>query len=187
MAMQQQPPPMPVRQINAQDEAHLTLISVLHFVMGGLYLLGIGFLILHFMLMSMVLQMAEAESHAPPASPSAVIAVSPAPATQEEAAALLVSPPVAVPTRPTSPPFPKEILPIITTLYVVCGAFLIALCICNILVGLHMRKRKHRIFSFVVAGVNCLQFPFGTALGIFTFIVLSRVGVKMEYHAKAVI
>ncbi len=48
-----------------------------------------------------------------------------------------------------------------------------------------MRKRKHRIFSFVVAGVNCLQFPFGTALGIFTFIVLSRVGVKMDYDANA--
>ena len=181
----QQPPPMPVRQINVQDETHLNLISVLHFVMGGLYLLGIGFLILHYMIMAMVLQMAEAESQTPPASPSAVIAVSPTPATPEEAATLLASPPVAVPTTPTSPPFPKEILPILNIFYVVCGAFLIALCICNILVGLHMRKRKHRIFSLVVAGVNCLQFPFGTALGIFTFIVLSRVGVKMDYDANA--
>ena len=111
--------------------------------------------------------------------------MSPTPATPEEAATLLASPPVAVPTRPTSPPFPKEILPILNIFYVVCGAFLIALCICNILVGLHMRKRKHRIFSLVVAGVNCLQFPFGTALGIFTFIVLSRVGVKMDYDANA--
>ena len=103
----QQPPPMPVRQINVQDETHLNLISVLHFVMGGLYLLGIGFLILHYMIMAMVLQMAEAESQTPPASPSAVIAVSPTPATPEEAATLLASPPGGAGPMAFAQPYPR--------------------------------------------------------------------------------
>ena len=59
----QQPPPMPVHQYNAQDEAHLKIISVCHYVMGGFYLLGIGFVILHFVIVSMFFQRSEASAH----------------------------------------------------------------------------------------------------------------------------
>jgi hypothetical protein len=37
--------------------------------------------------------------------------------------------------------------------------------------------------TFVVAAINCAFFPFGTALGIFTIIVLQRSTVKMTYAA----
>jgi hypothetical protein len=52
-----QPPPMPARQLNLEDESHLHLLSVFHFVMGGLYTLGIGFIALHFFIMWMVMKM----------------------------------------------------------------------------------------------------------------------------------
>jgi hypothetical protein len=44
--------------------------------------------------------------------------------------------------------------------------------------GNHLKKRKSRILCMVVAGVNCLEFPYGTMLSIFTFLVLSRASVK---------
>jgi hypothetical protein len=48
-----------------------------------------------------------------------------------------------------------------------------------------IKKRKNRTFSFVVAAMNCLQFPFGTALGVFTFIVLARPTVKSSYDVSS--
>ena len=172
----QQPPPMPVRQFNAQDESHLKLIAVLHYVMGGLYLLGIGFLAIHFAIMAMVVRHAESENAAP------VPVMTTAPGTAGEAA-----PPAPSPTAmPATAPFPKQIIPFLIAFYVIIGLFLVTLCVCNIFSGRYIRKRKNRTFSFVVAGVNCLQFPFGTALGVFTFIVLSRLSVKLDYDSRSI-
>jgi hypothetical protein len=39
--------------------------------------------------------------------------------------------------------------------------------------GRFIHRRVNRTFSIVIAGINCLHF-FGTALGIFTLIVLTR-------------
>src|ERR1051326_4573187 len=47
--------------------------------------------------------------------------------------------------------------------------------------GLCIRRRQHRTLSFVMAVLNCLSIPYGTALGVFTFIVLSRESVKRLY------
>lgn len=37
---------------------------------------------------------------------------------------------------------------------------------------------RSRTFCFVVAGIGCLNFPFGMLLGVFTFLVLSRPSVS---------
>lgn len=39
-------------------------------------------------------------------------------------------------------------------------------------------QRKHYTFCLVMAGVACMFMPFGTALGIFSIIVLTRPSVK---------
>ncbi|MEM8808194.1 MAG: hypothetical protein AAGF01_19405 [Cyanobacteria bacterium P01_G01_bin.38] len=44
-----------------------------------------------------------------------------------------------------------------------------------------LRKRKNYWLSFVIACAACLFTPFGTVLGIFTLIVLSRQSVKQLY------
>ena len=44
-----------------------------------------------------------------------------------------------------------------------------------------LRSRRHRIVSILVAIVSCLAFPLGTALGVFTLIVLNRPDVKSMY------
>ena len=40
--------------------------------------------------------------------------------------------------------------------------------------GWRLAQRRARPFCLWVAAVNCFFFPFGTALGIFTLVVLSR-------------
>ena len=65
--------------------------------------------------------------------------------------------------------------------YLIAGVMLVAAGVGNILSANFMRKRKYRAFSFVVACLNCLQIPFGTALGVFTIIVLSRDSVRAQY------
>lgn len=64
------------------------------------------------------------------------------------------------------------------------GAFLLvgeALALCLILSGRWLVKGRRYWFSFVVACCACMVMPFGTVLGIFTIIVLSRDSVKRRY------
>lgn len=42
-------------------------------------------------------------------------------------------------------------------------------------------RRRNRTFSQVVAALNCLNIPFGIALGIFTFVVVADPEVRAEY------
>jgi hypothetical protein len=65
------------------------------------------------------------------------------------------------------------------------GAFFVLLgwsvAACTFLSGRYLAKRKRRMFSFVMAAVMCMFVPFGTVLGIFTIIVLSRESVQRLY------
>jgi len=152
-----QPPPMPARQINLEDESHLNLLSVFHFVMGGLYTLGIGFVALHFLFMRMIMTM-----------PQSVPA----------------SPPPGIATAPAPPGMPPEMMAILIVFYIVMGLVIAALATGNIIAGFWLRQRIQRTATFVVAAINCAVFPFGTVLGVFTIIVLQRVTVKMTYAAN---
>jgi hypothetical protein len=51
--------------------------------------------------------------------------------------------------------------------------------------GACIRKRRNRSLSFVMACLSCLNFPLGTALGVFTLVVLSRPSVKAIYDYAA--
>ena len=46
-----------------------------------------------------------------------------------------------------------------------------------------IKHRKWRVFCMVIAGIGCLEFPYGTALGIFSFIVLGRDSVMQLFSA----
>ena len=49
-----------------------------------------------------------------------------------------------------------------------------AIAIVKFLVARNIKRRKSRTFCLVVAGLSCLEFPYGTFLGVVTFIVLGR-------------
>lgn len=50
--------------------------------------------------------------------------------------------------------------------------------VCVVVAGRFIARRKRYWFVFVVACVECALFPFGTVLGVFTIITLSRETVK---------
>lgn len=49
--------------------------------------------------------------------------------------------------------------------------------------GVLLKKHKKRMFSFVMACIACVFIPFGTVLGVFTIIVLSKESVIDIYLA----
>lgn len=69
--------------------------------------------------------------------------------------------------------------------YLAVGLWLLASAVLNVLSGIFLRARKHRTFSFVVAGINCVHIPLGTILGAFTIVVLARDSVRELYEAEA--
>lgn len=56
--------------------------------------------------------------------------------------------------------------------------------VCMIVAGRFLARRKRYIFCMVMAGLSCLFIPFGTILGVFTIIVLSRPTVKEVFEQK---
>lgn len=60
----------------------------------------------------------------------------------------------------------------------------LVMAILKLLAGLSLRKRRHRVFCLVVAGLTCLGIPYGTVLGIFSFIVLGRASVSALFAAS---
>ncbi len=122
-----------------QDNEHIKLLSVFHYVMGGLAILGILFLCLHYCLFRTVIGHAGLGGEA------------------------------------------RGFLGVFVWLYLLMGLVFLAAAIGNFLSASYMRQRKNRAFSLVVAGVNCLQVPLGTVLGVFTIIVLMRGSVIQSY------
>lgn len=59
----------------------------------------------------------------------------------------------------------------------------ITLAVCIILAGRFLARRKRYWFVFVLACLQCAVFPFGTVLGVFTIVVLSRESVKAQFRA----
>ena len=52
------------------------------------------------------------------------------------------------------------------------------LALCLVLAGRYLVRHKRYTFCLVVAAIACVVMPFGTALGIFTIIVLMRPAVR---------
>src|SRR5437879_2862964 len=117
------------------DMEQLRLLSILHYIMGAITLVGASVPIIHFTIGML----------------------------------MLVNPGVFGNNPP--PRFIGVLFVIISVLIMIFGW---ALGVCTILSGRYLARRVHRTFSMIVAAVNCIGFPFGTALGVFTIIVLAR-------------
>ena len=54
-----------------------------------------------------------------------------------------------------------------------------------IIAGVNIRKKDKRVFSLVIGALAITSFPFGTALGVFSIIVLTRNSVIELYRLEA--
>ncbi|MEN3943959.1 hypothetical protein WJU23_21835 [Prosthecobacter sp. SYSU 5D2] len=80
------------------------------------------------------------------------------------------------------PPFdPAEFFGFIQWFYLAMGLIMVAGGVLTVISSRCIQRRVSRTFSIVVAALNCLQFPLGTLLGVFTLIVLSRDSVAQLY------
>jgi hypothetical protein len=74
-------------------------------------------------------------------------------------------------------------------LLVMLGGFLIlfgwTFALLALITGRCIARRKHYMFCFVMACVECLSVPFGTVLGVFTILVLNRQSVKELFAPRA--
>lgn len=143
-------PPLPAapapRDQRVVDADHLRLLAIFHFVLAGLAVLGIGFLVVHYSIMQLVFNSPEMWKDAKGMSA-------------------------------------EQFVGLMRIMYGVFAVVFILGGIANLLSGMFMRQRRHRTFSLVVAGLNCLNMPFGTILGVFTFFVLLRESVREVYRA----
>jgi hypothetical protein len=73
---------------------------------------------------------------------------------------------------------------VIIAVFVMAAGLLSAVCI--IIAGNKLRKRKAWMFCMVIAAIECTIFPFGTALGVFTIIILSKDQVKAGFYSHGV-
>jgi hypothetical protein len=75
-------------------------------------------------------------------------------------------------------------------IFIIIGAVLIVLgwafSACIIIIGRSLARQVHYMFCVVVAAIECIFMPFGTVLGVFTIVVLTRPSVKEMFEQNAV-
>ena len=64
-------------------------------------------------------------------------------------------------------------------------AFGIAFAALNLHVAFCLKKRKSRTLCNVIAAISCLWIPYGTLLGVFSFLVLGRPSVIAQFNGGA--
>ena len=124
------------------NDQHLRLLAVFHYVVAGLTALFALFPLIHFALGWFFL-------HAPP------------------------------PKQGEPPP------PFVGYIFMAFGAFFFLLgqsfAVCIFAAGRSISARRRYWFVFIMACFQCAFFPFGTVLGVFTILVLSRPEVKQMF------
>jgi hypothetical protein len=89
----------------------------------------------------------------------------------------------AIPPQPGSPD-PKFLGVIFVAIGIVVLVIGLGSSFLTYFAGRSLRDRRRRTFCFVVAGLCCLQIPWGTALGVCAILVLSRPSVKALFEAS---
>ena len=84
------------------------------------------------------------------------------------------------------PAHEREMMQLMGGLFVGIASLVILLgwlmAVLNFVVARKIVRRESRILCLVVAGINCLNMPLGTVLGVFTFIVLGRPQVVQSFE-----
>jgi hypothetical protein len=61
----------------------------------------------------------------------------------------------------------------------------VTIAILKFLTARNLRRRNSKTFCLVIAGLSCLELPYGTFLGVCTFMVLARPTVERLFEAGA--
>jgi hypothetical protein len=87
----------------------------------------------------------------------------------------------AKPGEELPPEFLGWIFAVLGFLWFVVG---LTMAICILIAGRSLALRKRYLFALVIACIECLFVPFGTILGVFTIVALSRESVKTLFPSS---
>jgi hypothetical protein len=152
-------------QANIDDE-HLRLLTIFHYVLGGVYALFSCFFLIHFVL-GLFIALSPGSFATPSPTMPTIPGTSPVPATNPNAA---------------PPAFIGYFFMLIGGTAIAAGWTLAAL---TAYAGRCIQERKRYMLVMVVAGINCLWVPFGTALGVCSIIVLNRPTVRPLFDTQS--
>lgn len=143
---------------NAEDQEHLSALSIGHFILAGVALLG--------------------------GVPTLLVGVSGSKLVDEFGSDFSMAL-GNIPGQPGTDAFgggSDAMLQDLNTLIISVVVSMVLLALVSAIhlavVGMQIRNRKWWTFCYLTGWGECLMFPFGTVLGIFTIIVLSRPSVK---------
>lgn len=84
------------------------------------------------------------------------------------------------------PTAPREMFDMMGWFFITMAGLIIVLgltlAVCMVIAGRCLASQTHYTFCLIVAALECLYMPFGTILGIFSIIVLSRSSVKQLFE-----
>lgn len=159
-----------------QVREHLRLLSIFHYVVGGIGYLVSLFPIIHLAIGIFFLAAPE-EFFATPQPPEITASsIGETPSVEIERTAPDVRPP-APDARPSAADevFPTRLFglmfTIIPAILILCG-FVVSTVI--VVAGKRLAAHRSHTFCLVVAGIECLFMPFGTVLGVFTILTLLK-------------
>jgi hypothetical protein len=73
-------------------------------------------------------------------------------------------------------------------MFIILASFFIlagwAIAIANFLAARNLKRHTNRLFCLIVSGIDCAFFPMGTAIGVFSFLVLLREPVKELFAGR---
>ena len=52
----------------------------------------------------------------------------------------------------------------------------------KLLTAIRLKERRSRVMCLIAAGLSCMEMPYGTVLGIWTFMVLGRSSVRRQFE-----
>jgi hypothetical protein len=157
------------RQAIAMDR--LRLLSLGYYISGAIGAAFVSFLLIHFFLFLGFSFIPQSQWNASPRSPSVAQRVSP------------MAFPTASPSADSNqgpPAIMFRVVAGVIGIIIIAGWTLGAL---TAYAGHCIKRRKHKVFIYVMAAVNCIWIPYGTVLGIATIILFQWPEVQAQFKA----
>ncbi len=150
--------------INAEDAEHLSALSIGHYMMAGLSAIAAIPLVVYAFVGARLAEQLTNEMALTMGDISGQAGVNP-----------LAGAPEAM---------MKDLGTLMIAMTVLSFVLIVVTAIGFFLVGLKLRQRRWWTFCYLSGWGECLMFPFGTILGVFTIIVLSRPTVKRSFGMR---
>jgi hypothetical protein len=147
----------------------LRLLAIGHYIYGAMGALMLPFAV-PFVFMMMAFSFIPEEEWNKPSRPT----------ESSEQASPLASP-TPSPT-PVQGPSPKLIFGVIFGIIGLILAIALTLSALTAYAGWCIQKRKHKLFIYIMAALNCIFFPYGTLLGVSTFLVVNSAEAAEEFQ-----